>query len=176
MVVMMRKPVILLLALPLLVAACGGTDDDGGGGAPAREPAERPVVVATTTQLGDIVRQVAGDGAEVHQILQPNTDPHDYEPRPDDVKSVANAKVVFASGNELDHWIEDLTKQAGGGRAELTIAPDHTPQKVEAAEGGHAARKRRRARRRGGGVRARRRTGGTTRATSRRPSARSRPS
>lgn len=131
----MRKPVILLCALPLLVAACGGEDDSGGE--PAREAAERPVVVATTTQLGDIVRQVAGDAAEVHQILQPNTDPHDYEPRPDDVKSVADAKVVFASGNELDHWVEELVQQAGGQRDELTIAPAHTPQKVEAAEGGH---------------------------------------
>jgi ABC-type Zn uptake system ZnuABC Zn-binding protein ZnuA len=139
MVVKMRKPVILLLALPLLVAACGGGESDGdGGGAPARATVERPVVVATTTQLGDIVRQVAGDGAEVHQILQPNTDPHDYEPRPDDVKSVADAKVVFASGNELDHWVEDLVKQAGGDqRAELTIAPDHTPHTVEAAEDAH---------------------------------------
>jgi ABC-type Zn uptake system ZnuABC Zn-binding protein ZnuA len=138
MVVKMRKPVLLLLALPLLVAACGGGEDDGGGGAPARAAVQRPVVVATTTQLGDIVRQVAGEGGEVHQILQPNTDPHDYEPRPDDVKSVADAKVVFASGNELDHWIEELVTQAGGDqRAELTIAPDHTPHKVEAAEGGH---------------------------------------
>lgn len=125
----MRRFLILLLALPLAVAACGGDDE---GGAPARAAAERPVVVATTTQLGDIVRQVAGDRAEVHQILQPNTDPHDYEPRPDDVKAVAGAKVVFASGNELDHWIEELLTQAGGeAGSELTIAPDHTPHKVE---------------------------------------------
>lgn len=89
-------------------------------------------MVASTTQLGDIVRQIAGDGAEVHQILQANTDPHDYDPRPDDVKAVAGAKVVFASGNELDHWVEELVQQAGGGPAEVTIAPDHTPFKVEA--------------------------------------------
>lgn len=94
-------------------------------------------MVASTTQLGDIVRQIAGDGAEVHQILQANTDPHDYDPRPDDVKAVAGAKVVFASGNELDHWVEELVQQAGGGPAEVTIAPDHTPFKVEASEEGH---------------------------------------
>ena len=32
-------------------------------------------VVATTTQIGDWTRAVAGDAARVHQILQPNTDP-----------------------------------------------------------------------------------------------------
>lgn len=129
MVVKMRKPVILLLALPLLVAACGGEEE---GGAPARSgPAERPVVVATTTQLGDVVRQVAGGAAEVHQVLQANTDPHEYEPRPDDVKAVAGAKVVFESGNELDHWMEEMVEQAGGSPTEVAIAPDHTPHKVE---------------------------------------------
>ncbi|MDA0183671.1 metal ABC transporter substrate-binding protein [Solirubrobacter phytolaccae] len=120
---------VLLLALPLIVAACGGEDE---GGAPAKQAAvERPVVVATTTQLGDIVRQVAGDGAEVHQVLQANTDPHEYEPRPDDVKAVAGAKVVFESGNEIDHWMEEMVEQAGGAPTEIAIAPDHTPQKVE---------------------------------------------
>jgi ABC-type Zn uptake system ZnuABC Zn-binding protein ZnuA len=121
-----------LIALPVLFAACGGEDE------PAAIRAEQPVVVASTTQLGDIVRQVAGDGAEVHQILQANTDPHDYDPRPDDVKAVADATVVFASGNELDHWVEELVQQAGGGAAKVTIAPDHTPHKVEASEGDHA--------------------------------------
>ena len=129
MVVKMRKPVLFLLALPLLVAACGGEDE---AGAPARSGGvERPVVVATTTQLGDIVRQVAGDGAEVHQVLKANSDPHEYEPRPDDVKAVAGAKVVFESGNELDHWMEEMVEQAGGSPVEVAIAPDHTPYKVE---------------------------------------------
>ena len=59
-------------------------------------------VVATTTQLGDWSRAVGGDAVDVHQILQPNTDPHDYEPRPDDVEAAAGAKLVFASGDGLD--------------------------------------------------------------------------
>ena len=113
----------LLIGLLALVAGCGGEagSDDG----------DRPVVVATTTQLGDLVRNVAGTGAEVHQILQANSDPHDYEPRPDDVKAVAGAKVVFESGNELDHWMEEMVEQAGGSPVEVAIAPDHTPHKVE---------------------------------------------
>ena len=47
-----------------------------------RSGSSGPEVVATTTQIGDWTRAVAGDAARVHQILQPNTDPHDYEPRP----------------------------------------------------------------------------------------------
>src|SRR4051794_32878598 len=103
---------LLLLLLPL--AACGGT---GGSG--------RPVVVATTTQLADVVRTIGGGAVTVHQILQPNTDPHDYEPRPADVAATAGAKLVVASGDGLDHWIGEIVDEAGGGRRVLTVAPAH---------------------------------------------------
>jgi ABC-type Zn uptake system ZnuABC Zn-binding protein ZnuA len=50
----------------------------------------------------------------VHQLLQPNTDPHEYEPRPDDVVRTAGAGVVFENGLGLDHWMAKLVSQAGG--------------------------------------------------------------
>ena len=73
-----------------------------------------PRVVATTTQIGDWTRAVAGDAARVHQILQPNTDPHDYEPRPADVEAVAGAKLVFLNGDGLDAWMGTVISNAGG--------------------------------------------------------------
>ena len=90
--------------------------------------------------MGDIVRQVAGDGAQIHQLLQANSDPHEYEPRPADIEAAAGAKLVIESGNGLDHWMGDVVKQAGGSPAEVTIAPDHTPNKVAGeAEGDEPA-------------------------------------
>jgi ABC-type Zn uptake system ZnuABC Zn-binding protein ZnuA len=120
------------LVAAIVIAGCGGDDPE-----PAAK-LERPVVVVTTPPLADVVRQVAGDGAEVHQLLQPNSDPHEYEPRPDDVKATASAKVVFESGNGLDHWMEEIVAESGSGATEIAIAPDHTPHKVpgEHAEGG----------------------------------------
>jgi ABC-type Zn uptake system ZnuABC Zn-binding protein ZnuA len=86
--------------------------------------------VATTTQLGDIAREVAGDDATIHQLLKANTDPHEYEPRPADVQASARAKLVIESGNGLDQWLPDIVKQAGGDPVQVAIAPDHTPYKV----------------------------------------------
>lgn len=97
--------VALLAALG--VAGCGS--DGGASGSP-----DGIRVVATTTQLGDIVRNVGGDRARVNQILKPNTDPHDYEPRPSDVVDTAGAALVFASGDNLDSWIEKVVSQSGG--------------------------------------------------------------
>jgi len=87
----------------VLVAGCGA----GGTNA-------RPVVVATTTQIGDWTRAVAGDEVRVHQILQPNTDPHEYEPRPDDVLATAGAKLVLENGVGLDAWMAKVVSRAGG--------------------------------------------------------------
>jgi ABC-type Zn uptake system ZnuABC Zn-binding protein ZnuA/ABC-type Mn2+/Zn2+ transport system permease subunit len=71
-------------------------------------------VVATTTQIADWTRVVGGPAVSVHQILQANTDPHEYEPRPADVEHTAGAQVVFENGDNLDHWMGKVVSEAGG--------------------------------------------------------------
>jgi ABC-type Zn uptake system ZnuABC Zn-binding protein ZnuA len=78
-------------------------------------------VVATTTQLGDLARAVAGSRADVRQILEPNADPHAYEPRPSDVRAVGGATVVVRSGGDLDAWLDDVLRNAGSDARTLTI-------------------------------------------------------
>ncbi len=90
----------------VLLAGCGADTGPAGPG--------QIKVVATTTQLGDFARQVGGDRVKVVQLLKPNTDPHDYEPRPGDVQATANAKLVLESGDRLDHWMGDVVEQGGG--------------------------------------------------------------
>lgn len=92
-------------ALTLLAAGCGSEPGDESG---------TVKVVATTTQVADFVREVGGEAVEVEQILQPNSDPHDYEPRPSDVEAVAGAELVFVSGRGLDDWAEELVSDSGG--------------------------------------------------------------
>jgi ABC-type Zn uptake system ZnuABC Zn-binding protein ZnuA/ABC-type Mn2+/Zn2+ transport system permease subunit len=102
-----RAPVLAaagLAAAALIAAGCGGGSGGGDG---------QVEVVATTTQIGDFVREVGGDAVSVDQILEPNTDPHEYEPRPSDVAAAAKAKLVFASGDDLDGWIDQVVSDSG---------------------------------------------------------------
>jgi ABC-type Zn uptake system ZnuABC Zn-binding protein ZnuA/ABC-type Mn2+/Zn2+ transport system permease subunit len=92
-------------AVALALGACGTSGDAAGG---------RLKVVATTTQLADFARAVGGDRIDLTQLLRPNTDPHEYEPRPRDVQDVATADVVLRSGGEIDAWLDDVVEQAGG--------------------------------------------------------------
>jgi zinc/manganese transport system substrate-binding protein len=115
------------VALTLLGAGCGGTGSAGG----------KLDVVATTTQIGDWVRQVGGDAVSVHQILQPNTDPHEYEPRPSDVEDSAGAKLVFVNGDNLDQWMGQVISDGGSG-AEVVdlgaVVPLRLPGESSGAE------------------------------------------
>jgi ABC-type Zn uptake system ZnuABC Zn-binding protein ZnuA len=99
-----RPRAVLAVLAVLLLAGCGSSSR--GSGIP---------VVATTTQIADWVRAVGGGDVAVHQILQPNTDPHEYEPRPKDVEATAGAKIVFENGDRLDSWMSKVIEQAGEG-------------------------------------------------------------
>lgn len=112
-----HRTVLVALAALLaaaLLAGCGSRGDQttGSGG---------PIVAVTTTQLGDFAREVAGTRAGVRQILEPNSDPHAYEPRPSDVRAVSEAKLVVRSGGDLDRWLDDILRNAGSGARQITI-------------------------------------------------------
>lgn len=69
--------------------------------------------VASFTVLADVVKNVGGDHVNVKSLVPPNGDPHDYEPTPDDAKSLKAAHVTFLSGEDLEHWFERLVKASG---------------------------------------------------------------
>src|SRR3954454_23434335 len=101
-------------SFPLLLAAlaCAGALPAGCGSGAAGADG-RTVAVATTTQAGDLLRAVAGDRAQVRQLLSANSDPHAYEPRPSDVRAVIGADVVVRSGGDVDDWLGGVLAHAG---------------------------------------------------------------
>jgi zinc/manganese transport system substrate-binding protein len=117
----MRMRVILKLIVVLscvaisaaAMAGCGDGDSGGGGG--------ELTVVATTTQVADLVRNVGGSRVDLHGILGTNADPHDYEPRPSDVAAISDAPVVFKSGGDIDGWLDELIENAGGERRVVSL-------------------------------------------------------
>jgi ABC-type Zn uptake system ZnuABC Zn-binding protein ZnuA len=100
-----------LTGVGLAVVSGCGDDDSPAGDARLR-------VVATTTQVADLARQVGGERVEVKGMLAANTDPHEYEPRPSDAESVTNARIVLRSGGDLDEWMDELVDSSGS-KAEI---------------------------------------------------------
>jgi zinc/manganese transport system substrate-binding protein len=117
------------------LAALAGCGTGTGAAAPGQAK-----VVATTTQIADFARAVGGDRARVVQILRPNTDPHDYEPRPADVRETANADVVLLNGDELDHWMGQVVEAAGGDPAIVDLGAREPVKLPGESEGPEASR------------------------------------
>lgn len=111
----------------VLALAAGGCGDDSSSGSNSADV----TAVATTTQVADFVRAVGGDRIQVEQILQPNSDPHGYEPRPSDVAALASADVIFQSGGELDEWLGDVIDSSGNDAPTVELL-----QTVDRIEGG----------------------------------------
>lgn len=140
------RVVLVLAMMAVLLAACGDDDDDTDG----REPAASEFsVAATTTIIADLARNVAGDRASVTSVIPPGADPHDFEPTPEDVETIAEARLILAHGLNYDSWARDLAEQSGADAplAEVTggvtliagdgHSHDHEHEEDEHDEGDH---------------------------------------
>jgi ABC-type Zn uptake system ZnuABC Zn-binding protein ZnuA/ABC-type Mn2+/Zn2+ transport system permease subunit len=120
-----------LAAASLAIAAVlGGCGSSGGSNGEVK-------VVATTTQIADFVREVGGGKVDVDQILQPNTDAHDYEPRPSDIENAAGAELAFVNGDNLDSWIGDVVSESGSDATIVDLGkgvPVHVPGETSGPE------------------------------------------
>lgn len=122
-----RAPILSLLAVVAvgLAAGCGASAGGSGGESGTR-------VVASTTVVGDLALNVAGERASVETILPENADPHDYEPQPSDAVALGSADLVLGSGGDLDLWLGELADSSGSQAPELELIDSATT-----IEGGH---------------------------------------
>lgn len=97
---------VVAVALAFGAAVAGGCGTDPGADSEVR-------VSASTTQVADLAAAVAGERAAVAGILDPGSDPHDYEPRPSDAEALLDADLILRSGGEVDLWLGDLIEGAG---------------------------------------------------------------
>src|SRR4051812_39746461 len=110
----------IALPLSLLAAACS-TGWSGLSGSPASSgigPSPGPdglKVVTTTTVFADIVQNVGGSRVAASSIVPPGVGPEDYEPKPDDAKKLADAKLIVSNGVGLDDFLEKLLASGSGG-------------------------------------------------------------
>ncbi len=69
-------------------------------------------VVATTTQTADFARVVGGERADVYSVVEPNVDPHDFEPSPADLEAIGDAALIVQNGVGLEAWFSDVVRSA----------------------------------------------------------------
>jgi zinc/manganese transport system substrate-binding protein len=88
------------------------------GGAAGAEPKR---VVATFSILGDVVGQVGGDKVKVETLVKADQDAHGFEPRPSDVRALAQADLIVSNGLGFETWLSKAVK-ASGAKAPVIVA------------------------------------------------------
>ena len=122
----MKKLFSALLVLGVAFAATPATAED------------KIKVVASFSILGDMVRQVTGDLAEVKTIVGPDADAHVYTPNTGDARAVADADVIFVNGLGFETWSQTLIDTSGTEAEVFVATKDITPLKVDGEIDPHA--------------------------------------
>ena len=71
--------------------------------------------------LTEIAQEVGGDRVEVTGHVKPGIDPHDFEPRPADLKAVSSADLILLSAKQLEGYVGKLREAAGARAAILEV-------------------------------------------------------
>jgi zinc transport system substrate-binding protein len=107
---------VMASALTLGLAGCTGS-------APTARNAPSPqvegmaktagiMIVTTFLPITQFTKAVAGDRAQVTQLLPTSTEPHDFQAKPEDVQSIAKAQVLVKNGLGVETFLDDLLKNA----------------------------------------------------------------
>jgi manganese/zinc/iron transport system substrate-binding protein len=78
-------------------------------------------VAATVGMVGDIVREVAGDRAEVTTIIGAGVDPHVYNPTRGDVAALLKSDMIFYSGLLLEGQMGDILEKVSRKRPVIAV-------------------------------------------------------
>jgi len=93
-------------------------------------------VLATTTFLADIARNVAGQRLPVDSLLSPGADPHAFQATPADVTRISASTVLIANGAGYEGFIQSLLENAGGERIVIEASAGlHVRESPEAEHG-----------------------------------------
>ncbi|WP_104169831.1 metal ABC transporter substrate-binding protein [Cryobacterium sp. M23] len=119
----------------LTLAGCTPTGGSADGAA-----AGDLKVVATTTQVADLTRNVVGDtaGVVVTQLIQPNQSAHSYDPSVADLTALGEADVLVINGVGLEEWLDDAISASGFDGVTIDSDEGIEIQDIAASEEDHA--------------------------------------
>lgn len=92
------------LVVGLVSSGCSSASDS--------QPSDGVTIVATTTMLGDIARNIVGDDGSVEVLFPVGASAHDFNPSSSHVTSIYRADLVLVNGLHLEEGLDDVLSAA----------------------------------------------------------------
>lgn len=78
-------------------------------------------IVATTSIIADMVKNIVGDAAEVTALMGPGVDPHTYKARDHDLELLSQADILIFHGLHLEGRMVDLFADLSASRPVIAV-------------------------------------------------------
>ncbi|MDI6878122.1 MAG: metal ABC transporter substrate-binding protein [Desulfitobacteriaceae bacterium] len=83
--------------------------------------AQSLTVTTSISPIADLIRQVGGDKVNVINLVPTGLDPHDFEPKPDDIRKVAQSSIFFANGAGEELYLDKLVQNAANPHLQTVV-------------------------------------------------------
>ncbi len=122
-----RAAALAALCASFALAACG-SNASSASATPTPNDGRIPVVTTFST-LNSFVEGVGGNRVRVTNLVPIGASPETYQPTPQDVAQLSQARIIFENGAGLEAWLDRTLHDAAAKDALVVIGSDELPVK-----------------------------------------------
>jgi manganese/zinc/iron transport system substrate-binding protein len=123
--------IFILVFVSMLFASCESSNNKSNG---------RITILTTTGMIGDAVKHLTSDFADVNVMMGPGVDPHLYKASQGDMQSISNADIIVYNGLHLEGKLVDILEKTGKSKPTIAIGDYVKSESILRSEnGGEAA-------------------------------------
>lgn len=101
----MKKTIFISLGILTLLSGC---TQSPSASTPTQENPKSLQIVTSFYPLAEIAQRVGDNRVTVKNLVPAGAEPHDYEPAPQDIVSLYQAKLIIYNGAGLEPWLEKI--------------------------------------------------------------------
>jgi manganese/iron transport system substrate-binding protein len=127
---------ISLVALTMVVFGCRNQAANTSYTQTTRVNTNLPKVVATTSVLCDLTKQIAENTINLTCLIPPGVDPHLYRPKPEDRAAIEQANLIIYNGYNLEPGLIRIIKAAKKSTLKIAVGQIAVPQPQQFIQNG----------------------------------------
>ncbi|GAA4823461.1 metal ABC transporter solute-binding protein, Zn/Mn family [Algivirga pacifica] len=124
----MKQFIYFLFAFSLVFTSCSKTKKES--------TKESLKIVTTTGMIGDALKNIVGDKAEVISLMGVGVDPHLYKATPSDLKALREADIIFYNGLHLEGNMAEVLEKLSKRKAVFALADGLSKEELRSSNDG----------------------------------------